>query len=65
MQIIYALLSAFFAGLAAIFTKIEFKGVDFNPAAAIRNAAALIISWGLNYRFSEKSAGRAGVRRKL
>ena len=38
MWIIYALLSAFFAALVAIFAKIGMKGVDSDIATAIRTA---------------------------
>jgi transporter family protein len=44
---IYALLSAFFAALTAIFAKIGIKGVDTDLATAIRTAVILIIAWGL------------------
>jgi transporter family protein len=44
---IYALLSAFFAALTAIFAKIGIKGVDTDMATAIRTAVILIIAWGI------------------
>jgi len=44
---IYALLSAFFAALTAIFAKIGIKGVDTDLATAIRTAVILVIAWGL------------------
>lgn len=44
---IYALLSAFFAALTAIFAKIGIKGVDTDLATAIRTAVILIIAWGI------------------
>jgi transporter family protein len=42
---IYALLSALFAALTAIFAKIGIKGVDSDLATAIRTAIILIIAW--------------------
>ena len=44
---IYALLSALFAALTAIFAKIGIKGVDTDLATAIRTAIILLIAWGI------------------
>lgn len=44
---IYALLSAFFAALTAIFSKIGVTGVNSNLATAIRTMVILIIAWGI------------------
>jgi len=44
---IYALLSAFFAALTAIFAKVGIKGVDTDLATAIRTAIILVIAWGI------------------
>jgi transporter family protein len=44
---IYALLSAFFAALTAIFAKIGIKGVDTDLATAIRTVVILLLAWGL------------------
>ncbi|WP_259070060.1 EamA family transporter [Mucilaginibacter sp. X4EP1] len=46
---IYALLSALFAALTAIFAKIGIKGVDTDLATAIRTAVILIIAWGIAF----------------
>ena len=43
----YALLSAFFAALTALFAKIGIKGVDTDLATAIRTVVILIIAWGI------------------
>ena len=43
----YALLSAFFAALTAIFAKVEIKGVDTDLATAIRTVVILIIAWAI------------------
>ena len=45
--IIYALLSAFFASLVAIFGKIGIKGVDSNLAVAIRTVIIVIFAWAI------------------
>jgi bacterial/archaeal transporter family protein len=43
----YALLSAFFAALTAIFAKIGVKKVDTDLATAIRTVVILFIAWGI------------------
>lgn len=45
----YALLSALFAALTAIFAKIGIKGVDTDLATAIRTVVILILAWGIAY----------------
>jgi transporter family protein len=42
---LYALLSAFFAALTAIFAKLGVKNVDSDLATAIRTVVILIIAW--------------------
>ena len=44
---IYALLSAVFAALTAIFAKIGIKGVDTNLATAVRTVIILLLAWGI------------------
>lgn len=44
---LYALLSAVFASLTAIFSKIGVKDVDSNLATAIRVAFILVLAWGV------------------
>lgn len=46
---IFALLSAFFAALTAIFAKIGIKGVDTDLATAIRTVIILILAWGIAF----------------
>lgn len=46
---IYALLSALFAALTAIFAKIGIKGVDTNLATAIRTVVILVLAWGIAF----------------
>lgn len=43
----YALLSAFFAALTAIFAKIGVKDVNSDLATAIRTTVILVITWGI------------------
>ena len=43
----YAILSAIFAALTAIFAKIGIKNVDSNLATAIRTCVILLITWGI------------------
>lgn len=44
---IYALLSALFASLTAIFAKVGIAGVNTNLATAIRSIVILLVAWGL------------------
>jgi len=57
---IYALLSAFFAALTAIFAKVGIKGVDTDLATAIRTAVILIIAWGIAI-FRGAAGGMGGL----
>ena len=43
----YAILSAIFAALVAIFGKIGIKGVDSNLAVAIRTVIIVFFAWGI------------------
>jgi transporter family protein len=45
--IIYAILSAFFASLVAIFGKIGIKNVDSNLAVALRTVVIVFFAWGI------------------
>ncbi len=44
---IYALLSALFASLTAIFAKIGVKNIDSDLATAIRTVVILMLTWGI------------------
>lgn len=46
---IFALLSAFFAALTAIFAKIGIKNVNTDLATAIRTVVILVLAWGIAY----------------
>lgn len=57
--LLYALLSAFFAALTAIFAKVGLKEVNPDLATAIRTAIILIITWSLVlYRGLGREAAR-------
>lgn len=43
----YAILSAIFAALTAIFAKVGIKNIDSNLATAIRTCIILFITWGI------------------
>ncbi len=45
--VVYAILSAFFASLVAIFGKIGIKGVDSNLAVVIRTVIIVFFAWGI------------------
>ncbi len=45
--VIYAVLSAFFASLVAIFGKIGIKGVDSNLAVALRTVVIVVFAWAI------------------
>ena len=47
MWCLYALLSAFFAALTAIFAKKGVTNVNSNLATAIRTIVILIVVWGI------------------
>jgi transporter family protein len=44
---LYALLSALFASLTAIFAKVGVTGVNANLATAIRTVIILLVAWGI------------------
>jgi transporter family protein len=44
---IWALLSAFFAGLTAILAKVGVENVNSNLATAIRTTIILVVTWGI------------------
>jgi bacterial/archaeal transporter family protein len=54
--LLYALISAFFAALTAIFAKLGLKEVNSDLATAIRTAIILVITWGIVF-FRGNAAG--------
>jgi len=53
MWILYAILSAVFASLTAIFAKIGVKDINSNLATAIRTIVVLILIWGIVFARGE------------
>jgi bacterial/archaeal transporter family protein len=47
MWLTWALLSALFAGLTAVFAKIGVLSIDSNLATAIRTSIIVVITWGI------------------
>ncbi len=56
---IYALLSAVFAAMTAIFVKVGIKGMDSDLATAIRTIVVLIITWMI--AFAKGSTSSIGL----
>lgn len=52
----YALLSAFFAALTAVFAKVGVKDIDSDLATAIRTAVIMLITWGIVF-IGHRAAG--------
>lgn len=63
MWILYAVLSAFFASLTAIFAKIGVKDVNSNLATAIRTIVVLVLIWGIVF-FRGEHEGLAFISKK-
>ncbi len=53
---LWALLSAFFAGLTAILAKLGVAGVDSNLATAVRTSVVLVITWSIAFVTSKPAA---------
>ena len=56
----YALLSALFAALTAVFAKVGVKEINSDLATAIRTSVILFITWGIVFAGNHK-IGRAHV----
>lgn len=56
----YALLSALFAALTAIFAKVGVKGVHPDLATAIRTSVVLLLTWGIALA-GNRVAGMKGI----
>ena len=53
---VWALLSAFFAGVTAILAKVGVAGVNSNLATAIRTTVVLVFAWGIAFVTSKPTA---------
>jgi transporter family protein len=60
--LLYALLSAVFAALTAIYAKAWLKNVNSDLATAIRTAVVLVITWGIVW-FRGNASGFSGLSR--
>src|ERR1700744_3012813 len=60
--LVYALLSAVFAALTAVFAKAGLKDVNSDLATAIRTAVILLITWGIVF-FKGNEKGLPGLSR--
>ena len=58
--LLYALVSAFFAALTAVFAKTGLKEVNSDLATAIRTAIILFITWGIVF-FKGNASGVTGL----
>jgi transporter family protein len=56
--VVYALLSALFAGLTAILAKAGIQGVNSNLATAIRTVVIVVFAWGIVLARGEVSGAR-------
>ncbi|WP_294599344.1 EamA family transporter [uncultured Rikenella sp.] len=56
---LYALLSALFAALTAVFAKIGVRGLDSNLATAIRTTVVLLLTWGIVFATGQLHTVRA------
>ncbi|MCB0727475.1 MAG: EamA family transporter [Ignavibacteriae bacterium] len=65
MWILYALLSALFASLTALFAKIGVKDVNPNLATAIRTVVVLILIWGIVFARGEQEGISLITKRNL
>ena len=63
MWVLYAILSAVFASLTAIFAKIGVKDVNSNLATAIRTVVVLVLIWGIVF-FRGEQEGLALISKK-
>lgn len=63
MWLVFALLSALFAALTSILTKLGLNGVDSHLATAIRTAVVLVAAWGMVF-FTGAQNGITEISRK-
>jgi len=59
---VWALLSAFFAGLTAVLAKVGVQNVDSNLATAIRTVVILIFAWAIALATQNQSFSAIGKR---
>lgn len=59
---VWALLSAFFAGLTAVLAKVGVEHIDSNLATAIRTVVILIFAWGVAFVTKNQALSAVGRR---
>jgi bacterial/archaeal transporter family protein len=59
---VWALLSAFFAGVTAVLAKVGVEHIDSNLATAIRNVVILIFAWGVAFVTKNQALSAVGKR---
>lgn len=59
---VWALLSAFFAGLTAVLAKVGVEHIDSNLATAIRTVVILIFAWGVAFVTKNQALSAVGKR---
>ena len=62
---IYALLSAFFASLTAVFAKVGVTHVNSNLATAIRTIVILFVAWGIVFFRGELKSAQSLTKQNL
>ena len=58
MWVIFALLSAFFAGITAVLSKVGIKNVNSDLGMAIRTIVVFVFAWLMVYGFCGRCMGR-------
>jgi transporter family protein len=59
---VWALLSAFFAGVTAVLAKVGVEHIDSNLATAIRTVVILIFAWGVAFVTKNQALSAVGKR---
>jgi transporter family protein len=59
---IWALLSAFFAGVTAVLAKVGVKDIDSNTATAIRTVVIVVFAWSVAFFTNNQSLSSIGRR---
>jgi transporter family protein len=59
---IWALLSAFFAGITAVLAKVGVKDIDSNTATAIRTVVIVVFAWSVAFFTNNQSLSSIGRR---
>lgn len=60
--LLWALLSAFFAGITAVLAKVGVQGVDSNLATAVRTVVILVFAWSVAAITNKQPIGTIGSR---